>query len=175
MGQSLRDSVAHRRPVLVGMFATSNGIQESWRYGAEGHLRSSWLHGRAYGTPSNWSESKHEHRDLGIRLASSHTELAPAVQHASPTQQELGQVNSSISASAFNAQGVTLAELESMAIERNPSLQQLAASICKAEGFRNQVGLRPNPVIGYQGVQLADRGTDQHTFFVERKWLPETS
>lgn len=105
--------------------------------------------------------------DLGIRLASSHTEIEPAVQQASPTQQELGQVNSSISAS--NLQGVTLAELEAMAIERNPSLQQLAASICKAEGFRNQVGLRPNPVVGYQGMQLADRGTDQHTFFVERE------
>ncbi|MFN5973307.1 MAG: TolC family protein, partial [Planctomyces sp.] len=35
-------------------------------------------------------------------------------------------------------------------------------------GYRNQVGRKPNPLVGYQGSQLADRGTDQHVAFIEQ-------
>ncbi|MCA9022737.1 MAG: TolC family protein, partial [Planctomycetaceae bacterium] len=47
----------------------------------------------------------------------------------------------------------------------------LAASTQKAAGYRTQVTTRPNPMIGYQGQQLADRGTDQHLAFVEREFV----
>jgi cobalt-zinc-cadmium efflux system outer membrane protein len=62
----------------------------------------------------------------------------------------------------------SLAELEATAVQQNPAILQASASAQKAVGYRNQVGRRPNPIIGYQGQQLSDRGTDQHIAFVEQ-------
>ncbi|MFH1302500.1 MAG: TolC family protein, partial [Planctomycetota bacterium] len=67
--------------------------------------------------------------------------------------------------------GMSLQELESIALANNPAIQELAASTQKAAGYRTQVTTRPNPMIGYQGQQLADRGTDQHLAFVEREFV----
>ena len=67
--------------------------------------------------------------------------------------------------------GMTLQELESIALENNPAIQELAASTQKAAGYRTQVTTRPNPLVGYQGQQLGDRGTDQHLAFVEREFV----
>lgn len=63
---------------------------------------------------------------------------------------------------------LTLASLERFALEHNPAIKQAAAAVSKAMGFRDQVGRYPNPVAGYNATQLADRGTDQHTGFVEQ-------
>ena len=66
---------------------------------------------------------------------------------------------------------VTLAELERMAAERNPTLAQAAASVRAAEGRRRQAGAFPNPVIGYFGEELAFRAageTSEHGVFVEQ-------
>lgn len=67
--------------------------------------------------------------------------------------------------------GMTLQELESIALTNNPAIQELAASTQKAAGFREQVTTRPNPTVGYQAQQLADRGTDQHLAFIEREFV----
>lgn len=67
--------------------------------------------------------------------------------------------------------GMTLQELESIALANNPAIQELAASTQKAAGYREQVTTRPNPTVGYQGQQLADRGTDQHLAYVEREFV----
>ena len=56
----------------------------------------------------------------------------------------------------------TLATLEQMALENNPAIRQATASVSKATGFRDQVGLYPNPTLAYSGQQLGDAGTDQH-------------
>ncbi|MEO8271126.1 MAG: TolC family protein, partial [Aureliella sp.] len=64
---------------------------------------------------------------------------------------------------------ITLAEIESIALANNPTIRGLNATIQKAAGYRTQVGLRANPTMGYQGVQLADRSTDQHTAFIEQE------
>lgn len=69
----------------------------------------------------------------------------------------------------FTSNTMTLADFEAIAMENNPTLQQLAATTQKAAGFRTQVGLRSNPTIGYQAMQLADAGTDQHTAFIEQE------
>lgn len=63
----------------------------------------------------------------------------------------------------------TLASLESIALENNPSIREAASSARKAIGFRDQVGKKPNPLMGYNATQLADRGTDQHTVFIEQQ------
>ena len=57
---------------------------------------------------------------------------------------------------------LTLEALERMALENNPAIQQAMASVSKAAGFREQVGLLPNPTLAYDGQQLFDARTDQH-------------
>ncbi|MGH9838475.1 MAG: hypothetical protein ACREEM_06805, partial [Blastocatellia bacterium] len=48
-------------------------------------------------------------------------------------------------------QAMTLADLERMALEGNPTMAQAEAAIRASEGRRVQAGLLPNPVIGYTG------------------------
>ena len=66
---------------------------------------------------------------------------------------------------------MTLEELISLAQANNPAVKELAATTQKAAGFRTQVGLYANPTVGYQGQQLADRGTDQHLIFAEQEFV----
>ncbi len=66
---------------------------------------------------------------------------------------------------------MTLAELEAIAFANNPTIQELVATTQKGAGYRFQVGLRANPTLGYQAMQLADQGTDQHTAFVEQEFV----
>ena len=58
-----------------------------------------------------------------------------------------------------------------LATANNPTLREQAAIVNKAAGLHYQVGLKPNPTFGYQAVQLADQGTDQHTAFVEQEFV----
>ena len=67
------------------------------------------------------------------------------------------------------ADGATLEELLSLAFANNPAIKELAATTQIAAGYRTQVGLYANPLVGYQGQQLADAGTDQHLLFVEQQ------
>lgn len=62
-----------------------------------------------------------------------------------------------------------LADIERIALSNNPTISQLSASAHKASGIREQVGKYPNPIVGYQAMQLADRATDQHTLFFEQE------
>ena len=64
--------------------------------------------------------------------------------------------------------GLTLEAIESIALANNPTIAELVATTQKAAGFKTQVGLRANPIIGYQATQLADRGTDQHIVFISQ-------
>ena len=52
-----------------------------------------------------------------------------------------------------------LSDLESIALESNPSLKQLAAVVEKARGIHEQVGLYPNPVVGYSGTEIGNEGS----------------
>jgi cobalt-zinc-cadmium efflux system outer membrane protein len=54
---------------------------------------------------------------------------------------------------------LTLAALEQMACERNPTLLQSAANIDAAQGRRQQAGLYPNPTVGYVGERIGSSGT----------------
>lgn len=54
---------------------------------------------------------------------------------------------------------LSLSDLETIALEANPSLAQLAFVIEKARGIHEQVGLPPNPVIGYFSEEMGDDGT----------------
>lgn len=66
---------------------------------------------------------------------------------------------------------ITLAELERMALQNNPTLAQAEAAIRAADGRRLQAGLYPDPVVGYSGEELAFRSfsnKSEHFFFVEQ-------
>ncbi|MEZ6092138.1 MAG: TolC family protein [Pirellulaceae bacterium] len=63
---------------------------------------------------------------------------------------------------------LTLEAIESMALANNPTIAELVATTQKAAGFKTQVGLRANPILGYNATQLADQGTDQHTVFISQ-------
>lgn len=53
---------------------------------------------------------------------------------------------------------LTLADLEKIALENNPTLAQAASQIEAARGRANQAGLFPKPVIGYAADEFAFRG-----------------
>lgn len=73
--------------------------------------------------------------------------------------------------STFAVNSMTLADFENLAMANNPTIRELAATTQKAAGFRAQVGLKANPIIGYQAQQLADQGTDQHLIFAEQEFV----
>jgi outer membrane protein, heavy metal efflux system len=52
--------------------------------------------------------------------------------------------------------GMTICQLEEIATSCNPTLVQAAARVQAARGQYVQVGLYPNPVIGYQGNEIND-------------------
>lgn len=59
---------------------------------------------------------------------------------------------------AVEQPGLTLADLEQWALASNPSVQRAAALVGAANGNWIQVGLRPNPTVGYEGQQLGSGG-----------------
>ncbi|WP_372721545.1 TolC family protein [Novipirellula sp.] len=71
-------------------------------------------------------------------------------------------------ADANVSSAMTLADFEALALANNPTIEGLVATTQKAAGYRTQVGLRANPTVGYQGMQLADEGTDQHTVYISQ-------
>jgi len=60
--------------------------------------------------------------------------------------------------SALSGDGMTLEALEQLALQNNPSIRQVSAAANKAAGIRNQVGLKPNPTIGYFGEEIGNGG-----------------
>src|SRR5262245_41694310 len=69
---------------------------------------------------------------------------------------------------------LTLADLERMALQANPTLAEAQAAIRAAEGRRVQAGLWPNPVIGYTGEEFSTRAfgeKSEHFAFVEQTIL----
>ena len=66
--------------------------------------------------------------------------------------------------------GLTLGELEQIAVSNNPTLAQAAAEIRAATGRKLQSGLYPNPTVGYQGEQIRGgvQGGGEQGFFVSQ-------
>lgn len=66
---------------------------------------------------------------------------------------------------------ISLLEIENLALANNPSLAAASAALAQADALRQQIGVRPNPSVGYFGMQIADQGTDQHGLFVEQEFI----
>src|SRR5262245_28513621 len=54
---------------------------------------------------------------------------------------------------------LSLADLEQLALQGNPTLRQTAAQVEAARGRAVQAGLYPNPTVGYQGELIGVEGT----------------
>lgn len=66
---------------------------------------------------------------------------------------------------------MTLADIERLAVQNNPTLAQAESAIRAAQGRRQQAGLWPNPIVGYQGEEFAFRAFSQkseHFAFIEQ-------
>jgi outer membrane protein, heavy metal efflux system len=87
---------------------------------------------------------------------------------STPEPLEVFQVVSS-SVVATIEPGITLKQLEQLALQHNPTIRQQSAAATRAAGIQQQSGTRPNPIVGYSGAQLADRGTDQQGVFIEQQ------
>jgi cobalt-zinc-cadmium efflux system outer membrane protein len=62
-------------------------------------------------------------------------------------------------AAATAAGGLTLAALEQMALQSNPTLSQAAAQVEAARGRAVQAGLYPNPTVGYEADRIGAAGS----------------
>lgn len=96
----------------------------------------------------------------------------PAVQGPNVADASIGSAalaGGPSSATPAQISAMSLEQFESIALSNNPTLRGMAATTQKAAGYRTQVSLRANPSVGYQGMQLADEGTDQHVAFVEQE------
>ncbi len=69
---------------------------------------------------------------------------------------------------AGSQSGLTLAELEQMALTGNPTLAQAASEVRAATARKLQGGLYPNPIVGYEGEQIRGgiQGGGEQGFFV---------
>src|SRR5438067_7233024 len=74
---------------------------------------------------------------------------------------QAGESDRSGAASAVSqpAAVLSLAALEQMAMQNNPTLAQAAANIDVARGRAVQSGLYPNPTVGYTGERIGAAGT----------------
>ncbi|MFK7820412.1 MAG: TolC family protein [Planctomycetaceae bacterium] len=71
-----------------------------------------------------------------------------------------------------NSQGLTFEAFEEMAMRNNPAILQAAASASQASGFREQVGLKPNPTVGYFGDEIGDNGAGGlHGLFLSQTFV----
>ena len=67
---------------------------------------------------------------------------------------------------------MTLADLEQIALQANPSIGRVAALVEAARGNWVQVGLPPNPSFGYLGQQLGSGGrAEQHALLLEQEFV----
>jgi len=71
---------------------------------------------------------------------------------------------------ATPSSGLTLAELEQIALSSNPTLAQSNAEIRAATARKLQSGLYPNPTVGYEGEQIRGgiQGGGEQGFFVRQ-------
>jgi cobalt-zinc-cadmium efflux system outer membrane protein len=71
---------------------------------------------------------------------------------------------------SISSRALSLAQLEQMAENHNPTLAQAARRVEAVQGQQVQVGLYPNPVVGYQAEEVGDNGrAGQHGMFFRQE------
>lgn len=74
---------------------------------------------------------------------------------------------------AATGPGLTLEQLQQIALANNPTLRQAQAEIRAAAGRTRQAGLWPNPTVGYTGEEMrgGSFGGGQHGVFIQQNIL----
>lgn len=73
---------------------------------------------------------------------------------------------------ARRVETLTLADLESIAFQNNPTLTKASARMAMARGRQVQAGLYPNPVVGYHATEIGNRGTaGQQGAFISQRFI----
>ena len=68
--------------------------------------------------------------------------------------------------------GLTLAEVEAAAVANNPTLAGADAAVRKAQGIYEQVGLYPNPTVGYTSEDIGEGGSaGRHGLFASQTFV----
>ena len=68
-------------------------------------------------------------------------------------------LSSTIFAAEPSSPALTLAALEQLAWEQNPTLRQAGANVEAAQSRAQQAGLYPNPTVGYDGELIGAERT----------------
>ncbi len=84
--------------------------------------------------------------------------LRPISFRTLPAAVVIGQDDASSMIVDAEPDSLTLQTLESYALTSNPSIHRAAALVCAARGHALQVGLRPNPEVGFDFQQLGSDG-----------------
>src|SRR5687767_5829425 len=86
---------------------------------------------------------------------------------------EHGSASAETIAPGGKVSGLTLADLEQMSLERNPTLVQAGAQVRMSQGNALQAGLYPNPTVGYAADQIGAEGTvgEFQGMFVEQEFV----
>lgn len=93
---------------------------------------------------------------LGLLTAGTTLAQQPMSDHDMQIMPDVVQV---VPDMAANSVGISLTELQSMAIGNNPTLRQAAALVEAERGAALQAGLGPNPYVGYVAEQIGVNGT----------------
>ncbi len=68
--------------------------------------------------------------------------------------------------------GITLQELENIALSNHPEIQQSLAEVSSMKGQRFQVTRKPNPVVGYQAQEVGNEGrAGQQGAYVNQRFV----
>ena len=71
-----------------------------------------------------------------------------------------------------NGETLGIADLEAIALGNNPTIAQAQHRVGALQGKYLQVGLRPNPIIGYEGEEMGDEGTaGQQGMFIGKRFV----
>lgn len=97
--------------------------------------------------------------------------LPPAVHAFEQPTFTVAQAPAPLSVTDNVSGGISLQEIQDLALANNPTIRQSSASAFAAQDYQYQVGRYANPNVGYTGSQLADQNTDQHLVFVEQEFV----
>ncbi|MDA7980456.1 MAG: TolC family protein [Pirellulales bacterium] len=109
----------------------------------------------------SFSEPKSTESATGIPLTEWHQESAEV---------EARPIDLSIGSEELNtASGFSLDALIGMALSSNPTIAQAESAVAQAAGVHYQVGLKPNPTVGYFGQEIGNDGSGgQHGVFASQ-------
>lgn len=85
-----------------------------------------------------------------IEIAKDPSDSSPSVQVAALIEDE---------SIAIGESELTLETIEHLALSNSPAIQQAKAASARAGGIRTQVGLKPNPTVGYFGEEIGNEGS----------------